>query len=369
MPLTDYAGCIHVHSTASDGDVAPEAIFAAAREAGLHVLVLTDHPPLPEAYAELAGWHDGLLVALAPELKAAGQHCLALGLTDGQIEELREEETVEAGLERVQRLRRGGTCVFVAHPKTVAKPLFHVGPPGWHDWSVDAFDGIEIWPYMHDWICDLGLRNFLSHLREPDRWITGPHPDVLKHWDQVGRQRHCPGIGALDNHARRLPFRRWGPALVEIFPHLETFRTVRTHLLADQPFSGDATADLATVGELLARGRCYVSYDLLADATGFIFAGEQGEARLQMGDEVAADAPVQLRAQCPVGADLRLVRNGKPIAETHGKELTQRVEEPGVYRVEVHLDGRPWLFSNPIYLRERPVSPRPPARAAPSTET
>ena len=352
MPLHDYAGCLHVHSTASDGDVTPARIVQAAREAGLHYIVLSDHPPLPSDYGQLAGWHGDVLVALAPEVKASGQHCLALGLDAATLATLRKPETRTARLDRLVDFRRDGGILFVAHPKTVVKRLFHIGPPGWHDWDGDAFDGIEVWSYMHDWIRDLRLRNFLSHVRHPDRWITGPDPEVLRHWDEVGRRHRCAGIGALDNHGRRLPFLRWGPALLEIFPHRAAFRTVRTHVLAPQPFTGRAAEDLASLHALLEQGRCYVSYDLLADATGFTFEGEREGRAFLMGDEAPAGSPIALRARCPVEADLRLLRDGAPIAETHGRELIASAAEPGVYRIEARLEGHPWVFSNPIYLRK-----------------
>jgi hypothetical protein len=31
--------------------------------------------------------------------------------------------------------------------------------------------------------------------------------------------------------------------------------------------------------------------------------------------------------------------------------LTFRAEVPGVYRVEAAYEGKPWVYTNPIYLR------------------
>jgi hypothetical protein len=39
------------------------------------------------------------------------------------------------------------------------------------------------------------------------------------------------------------------------------------------------------------------------------------------------------------------------VEEAGGAALVHDVEGPGVYRVEVALGRRPWIFSNPIYLR------------------
>ena len=51
-------------------------------------------------------------------------------------------------------------------------------------------------------------------------------------------------------------------------------------------------------------------------------------------------------------AEIRLLRAGKPVAEADGRELRFSATEPGAYRVEVYRSGRPWIFSNPIYIRE-----------------
>jgi len=38
-----------------------------------------------------------------------------------------------------------------------------------------------------------------------------------------------------------------------------------------------------------------------------------------------------------------------------GKELTCGIDEPGIYRVEAYVRKafkyRPWIFSNPVYVR------------------
>ena len=62
-----------------------------------------------------------------------------------------------------------------------------------------------------------------------------------------------------------------------------------------------------------------------------------------------------LHARTPRPAKLRLLRDGNELKSTKGAELDQRVEEPGVYRVEARLEAygreRTWILSNPIYLR------------------
>jgi len=345
MAMWDYKGSLHVHSTYSDGDAAVPEILDAAREAGLDFVVLADHDTLAARDDGWERWHNGVLLMVGIEVRAGCHHCMALGMdgVDGF-----PHDTVADGLASIKR--HGGLSIVV-HPHAVHKPFFRLRVPGWTDWHLDSVDALEIWPYMHDWIRQLRPWNFLSHVRHPDRWVSGPEAPILREWDAMGRRRRVVGLGSLDNHARRFPFRRRGPALFELLPHAYAFRTVRTHVLSEEPFTGQPQPDLARLHALLAQGRCYVSYDLDADATGFRFEGERDGAPIGMGDEVAAGAPVGFRAVCPADADLRLLRDGQPIAAARGREVAARDAIPGVYRVEAFLEGRPWIFSNPIYLR------------------
>ncbi|MFP4057634.1 MAG: CehA/McbA family metallohydrolase [Candidatus Brocadiia bacterium] len=344
--MHDLKGCLHVHSSYSDGDEPVAHILQAARQTGLDYLVLTDHETTLARDDGWEGWHNGVLVVVGAEVQTGHHHCLALGIDHSAHAPRRDTA------QQLAAIKQQGGLAFVAHPHPVHKPLFKLWVPGWDEWELDDFDGVEIWPFLHDWISDLHPWNFFSHVRDPDRWVTGPDPELLGRWDAVGRRRRLVGIGSLDNHARRLPFGRYGPALMTIFPHRYAFRTVRTHLLANEPLSGEA-ADLATVRGLLGRGRCYVSYDLLADATGFRFMGRRPEGEdLQMGDEAPAAGPVAFRVASPLQARLSLLRDGQPLATTVGRELEATDDRPGVYRVEARLGPRPWVFTNPIYLRE-----------------
>jgi predicted metal-dependent phosphoesterase TrpH len=115
-PLID----LHTHSTASDGALPPEAVVAAARNAGLHAIALTDHDTVGgvrEAVAAAAG--SDLRVVPGVELSAvdaSGEtHLLGLHLTDldalhARLAELRDMRRTRA--ERiVQRLNALGVRV------------------------------------------------------------------------------------------------------------------------------------------------------------------------------------------------------------------------------------------------------------------
>ena len=65
--------------------------------------------------------------------------------------------------------------------------------------------------------------------------------------------------------------------------------------------------------------------------------------------------------ELPDDGEVNFIKDGKTVKNVQGREAVFRVTEKGVYRVEVYrrtfLFGlRPWIFSNPIYLRGRGVS-------------
>jgi hypothetical protein len=110
-----------------------------------------------------------------------------------------------------------------------------------------------------------------------------------------------------------------------------------------------------------------VSFDVFGDPTGFRFTAStepfesRAQARARMGDELtlAPGDKARLNVRTPVPARTVFYRDGQAVHEardsTHAK---LPVEQPGVYRVEVYLDqlgslldGKPWIISNPIFVR------------------
>ncbi len=74
-----------------------------------------------------------------------------------------------------------------------------------------------------------------------------------------------------------------------------------------------------------------------------------------MGDEVTFAPGQRLVARFPVTCQIRLMSGGKMLGEKTGDHFEHVVAAPGVYRVEGWLDvageRRPWIYSNPIYVR------------------
>jgi len=130
-------------------------------------------------------------------------------------------------------------------------------------------------------------------------------------------------------------------------PYYRSFRNVTTHILAPELTE-------SAIRSALQQGHAFVSHDWMCDATGFSFLLSSTVQTL-MGDEARYAEGQKLLARFPVGCHIRLLRNGKVVAEPESDRLEHALDGPGVYRVEgwLKLDGehRPWVYSNPIYLR------------------
>ncbi|HLO14022.1 MAG TPA: hypothetical protein VK206_04275, partial [Anaerolineales bacterium] len=120
--------------------------------------------------------------------------------------------------------------------------------------------------------------------------------------------------------------------------------------------TGDVPTDKKMIYEALAAGRCFVGYDLPASTRGFTFKAKGLEHSVIMGEEIPSKRGVTLQAHLPKPAEIRLLKDGKPIGIWRDSQAcAYSVTEPGVYRVEAWKNylglKRGWIFSNPIYVR------------------
>ncbi|GIW71900.1 MAG: hypothetical protein KatS3mg102_1442 [Planctomycetota bacterium] len=171
-----------------------------------------------------------------------------------------------------------------------------------------------------------------------------PRP-VLARWDALGRTRRVPGWGGADAHDNlRLPGPRGGLPLLS---YHDSFRAVLNVLLVRE-------RSAEGVREALAAGRGWVAFELSGRSEGFRFAlfeaGPGGAWLADMGAELRWRPGLELRAAAPGGAQLVLLRDGRPLARARGR-LVARPPGPGVYRIEAYLGAEPFILSNAIYLR------------------
>jgi hypothetical protein len=146
-----------------------------------------------------------------------------------------------------------------------------------------------------------------------------------------------------------------GPLSREVQPYEYLFRCINTHLLIEKPLSGSLEQDRVVIYRALGAGHGFLGYEQPAPIAEFTFWARSGDQEATMGETLALQETVELRVSAPNRARLRLLRDGRAVAETFDDRLVVLSHQPGAYRVEAHLRyrgrQRGWIFGNPIYVR------------------
>ena len=351
LNLNDYAGIIHLHSAYSfDGRTPVAEILSAAKKSRVDFLLLTDHSTLKARKDGFEGWHDGTLLIVGEEIAPRFNHYLAFQIEESvvNVQDLPDMPPQDY----INRVRNQGGIGFIAHPDHEGTQLFHVKHYPWTDWSVNGYTGLGIWDFMTDWQNSLSgyLRAVLSYAF-PAFFLRGPSPATLARWDVLTKERRVVGIGELDNHDT---LKRILGLNVPIFPYGRVFRLIRTHILTETRLSGNSHADTATLFNALKNGRVFVALDYYRSSAGFsVFLTEEGRCAT-LGDEFALHHSAAIKVSVPYKARIRIIRNGNLYHQVTGKDLSVKISEPGVYRIEAYLKVfsryHPWIFSNPLYV-------------------
>lgn len=356
--LHDLACAVHLHSDYSDGTATIPELIEAAREAERDVVLLTDHDSMGAKDDGYEGWHGQVLLGVGLEVTPRAGHFLAFGVD----KKIKHKGVPEAEIPTA--VARAGGFGFVAHPWSKgARILERYGflvkrglPHGWQEIDGDDIAGIELWSLTTDASEDWrGPLDAVRYLVAPEAQLDGPRAEDVIAWDRICERRRFVAIGGLDAHQHgvRVRGRLWSPMRnARYFGMLSTYVS-----LFEEPRRGEhGPTDLALVYEALREGRCYISVDAIARGRGFRFWGESRGETVTMGEERQA-GEWTLRASVPEQARILLLRNGSPLAEVEGALIEQTVSEPGAYRIEAHRHWRkrerPWIYSNPIYLRAR----------------
>ena len=383
----DYRAVLHAHAedATHTGGTRPE-LLAAARRTGVQIVMLTDHvrPGRDFINDSWRGLHEGVL--FIPGAEDQGFLSFPMKSIKG----------IEAGTrdQYIAMVRSGGGNLFLSH---VEERL---------DWPTDQLDGLEIYNHHTD-VKDEGAFNLwlqgaltdparlpqlVEALNEYPEEVFGAQQDYLENiiakWDHDAQLHRSTGVAANDCHhnqvfsvtaidentvevgyiaskptttrvtADKVPGvaalvkgRKPGEliARLDFDPYERSLRYVSTHILAHE-------LSEPAIREALRRGHAYVAHDWLCDSNGFAFVARTVErTNVIMGDEVRLASGPMLSAATPIKCAMKLIRNGEVIQTANTSRLNFEVRTPGVYRIEAWLevDGeqRPWIYSNPIYVR------------------
>jgi len=383
----DYRAVLHAHAedATHTGGTRPE-LLAAARRAGVQIVMLTDHvrPERDFINDSWRGLREGVLFIPGSEDR---------GFLSFPIKSIKG---MEAGSREqyIEMIRSNGGNIFLSHVEE--RP----------DWPTDQLDGLEVYNHHTDvknegafnlWLQGsltdpVRLPELVAALTEYPEEVFGAQQDyltdIIAKWDRDSQQHRQTGVAANDCHhnqvftvtaidentvevgyitskptttrvtADKVPGvaalvkgRKPGEliARLDFDPYERSLRYVSTHILAHELTE-------PAVREALKRGHAYVAHDWLCDSTGFAFVARTGgKSNAGMGDEVKLAGALMLSAATPVKCTMKLIRNGEALQTANTNRLDFEVKTPGVYRIEAWLevDGeqRPWIYSNPIYVR------------------
>lgn len=338
----EVAGAIHIHSIDSDGTKSIPEIAESGDKMGLDFLIFSDHMTLKSYQAGLEKYYGKTLVLIGYEIhdKENKNHYLAFNL----------KETLPFGLtpaEYVRQVKEKGGFGIIAHPDEIRKDLPKYPAYPWTAWDAQEFDGIEIWNQMSEWMEKLTRYNQVKMLFSPRRSLDSPTERILNKWDELNLKRKVCGIGAIDAHAH--PY-KLGPLKLTIFPYEVQFKSIRTHLVLDQPLSSDFEKGKAQVFSALLNCNVFASNHRRGDASGFLFFAKGKKCFARIGEEINLAELPELIVKTPAKAEIRVIHNGNLIIKAEGKELVYRPEEKGIYRVEAFKGDKGWIFSNHIRI-------------------
>src|ERR1041385_6882388 len=317
--FTEYKGVVHVHSFLgghSSGTFSE--IISAAQDNQLQFVIMTEHTEkdFDTAAMTLQGMHGGVLFINGNEVSAEnGDRSLVLP----------------------------GDVSIAAYPQE------------FRNWDTARINGVEVYNiYTNARRINPVLAFFdvlWSKLSYPDLifalYLARPD-EALQKWDQALTRTRLTATAGNDAHANI------GVSLTDssgktllgipLDPYEVSFRLVRLHVLLEQNRALDAKSLLDAV----RAGHCFIGFDFLGDTTGFSFVAENAI----QGDEVQLTGNTRLRVRSPVPGRIVVFKDGALFSDDTGissKDLS--VTGRGVYRTEISVEGRPWIISNPIYVR------------------
>lgn len=328
--FVEYKGVVHVHSFLgghSSGSFAE--IITAAQANKLNFVVMTEHTEkdFDTAALTLQGVHGGVLFINGNEVSAENGD---------------------------RQLKLPGDVGIVAYPEE------------FKNWETQGLHGVEVYNVFTNARRVNPVAAFFDVL-----WSKRSYPDLifalylarpeegLKKWDQALTRTQLTAVGGNDAHANigvSLKDSSGKTLLgIELDPYEVSFRLVRLHVLLEQ----QRTLDGPAVLEAIKAGHCFIGFDFLGDTAGFAFTAQNADEQKIQGDEISLTDTTRLRVQAPVSSRIVIFKNGAVLQDQNGitsKEVA--VTERGVYRAEVYLPQlgslvatKPWIISNPIYVR------------------
>jgi hypothetical protein len=340
-------GAIHIHTLDSDGTKTHEEVAAIGRDTGLDFLLFTDHMTLQSMHEGKEKFYGDLLLLIGYEHNDRDDcnHYLLFDIGEVLPATMTAAEYVAAGAAQ-------GALGIMAHPDEIRGRDTRFRSYPWTDWEVGGFNGLELWNQMSEWMENLRTYNQIRMVFSPRRSLNAPTSRILRKWDELSQSRRVVGIGSVDAHGFLY---RAGPLRLTIFPYKVQFRTLRTHLILYEPLSRDFATAKRQVYDALRDCRAFISNFRWGDARDFQFKISGGGQSATCGGQVTLTGETRLTVSTSRRSTIRLIGNGRVLAEEDWKSLDRPVTEAGIYRVELYRGRKGWIFSNHIRVIEPTV--------------
>jgi hypothetical protein len=347
----EYVGNIHIHSYHSDGKGSYAEIAGKAVKKGIDFICFNDHSHMQEYFSlDDEGLYDGLTLIIGTEIGKESHHYLAYNLSElPDCENATPQEVID-------RVNEKGGFGFLAHPFEKGMPLIEKSRAyRWNELSVNGFTGICIWNFSSRWKERVKtVFHGLFHLIFKTNTLKGPSKETITFWDKLCQQRKVVAVGGSDAHGTTFKI---GFIKATVLPYDFLLNSINIHVFLNRKIFKDFKAAKKDIFEAMKAGRLFISNDRLCPAKGFKFCFWSDDGSdLLMGEEENFNGPGNLMVELPSRGEIRLIKDGETIITCRGMEAVYPVNEKGVYRVEVYkhvpiFGWRPWIFTNPIYLR------------------
>jgi len=346
----EYIGNLHIHSLHSDGGATTREIAHKAEEIGLDFICLNDHAHMSDAlHVNEEGFCGKVLVLVGLEMGVRHHHYLAYDIKE------KTDQRILSAQEIVDTVNNQGGFGFLAHPFEKGMPFVEKSVAyTWNDLSVTGYTGLCLWNFTSRWKERVKtLFHGLFFLTFRTQMLKGPSRKTLAFWDQACRRRRVVAVGGSDAHGTVF---KWGLLKLTPFSYKYLLNSICIHVFLKNKLPSAVEEAKQEIYEAMKNGRLFIAHENLAPARGFRFDFTSTDGMdLYMGEE-ALFRSGQFVVESPEEGEIRLIKDGVVADKRRGKEALFAVTEKGVYRVEVYkrifaFGWRPWIFSNPIYLR------------------
>ncbi len=329
--IPELIGAIHVHSNLSDGRLSPEKIAESAKRSGLDFVILTDHGNPNLKVIEREGKVNGVSLISGSEISLFEGSLLAVGIKRPSY------KISPVPYEAADDIEELGGVSIIAH-------LGKAENKG-NIWDLTKIDGMEIID-LDDEIRERGIfRIFKALLIYPinSRYSLLPlieRPDAqIRIWDRMLEKEKISGLYGLNLHGK-----------VWIFPfsYSKIFNLMRIHI----PLEGRKPEKFGEVKKLVIKSLKEVNFFSAIDG-----AGDSRGFRFYL---LEKDSSLHLSLPFKSKFEAVLFKNGLKYFSTEKRESIIKINEDGVYRVEVYLKDSPvlkrnvpWILSNPVFFGKR----------------